>query len=139
MTVPLPDLVKIVLWAALCGTLSMGLYRLLSPQKRLAAAKDDATRTRQTLSGYDGSADGLPPLIRASLLAALRHMGLCLGPALVSSIPVIAIFLWMNTVYGTPAQEYLPFGPSWFRAWYVPFSVVMLAVSMVIKKAWRIV
>ncbi|MEI6563061.1 MAG: hypothetical protein WCO42_02000 [bacterium] len=135
----LPDLAKIAVWAVLCSIISMALYRWLSPQKRLAAAKDDANRTRLTLSRYDGPGDGLPPLIRASLLAALRHMGLCLGPALVSSIPVIAIFLWMNAVYGTPARDTLSFGPSWFRAWYVPFSVVMLAASLTIKKVWRIV
>ena len=116
----------------------MGLYRMLSPQKSLVAAKDDVARTRLALSGYDGPADGLLPLIRASLLAALRHMGLCLGPALVSAVPVIAIFLWMDSVYGTPVRDTLSFGPSWFRAWYVPFSFVMLAVSLVIKRVWHL-
>jgi hypothetical protein len=39
---------------------------------------------------------------------------------------------------GLPQREYLPVGPSWFRAWYVVFFGVLLAASLAIKAAARI-
>ena len=41
--------------------------------------------------------------------------------------------------FDMPEREYLPWGPGFLRAWYVPFCIVMVAVSLALKAAWRIV
>ena len=63
---------------------------------------------------------------------------------------------WWNLLFGNPAgylpadgalerleldlapNEYLPFGPSWLRAWYTVFFTALLVGSLAVKLIWRI-
>jgi hypothetical protein len=219
-----PAWMRLVLWGVIAAATSMGAYLVLSPQRRIARAKADALAARQALDAYDGEFAGAWPLIRAVLRSAVRQLGLVTWPAIVSSLPVLALLAWMSTTYGhgfpadgdpvairtvpeglgarletvpspvphreivvtdgggqelqrlpwqapvatihkrewwnlllgnpagylpdqgpleridldIPAKEYLPVGPDWLKAWYVPFFGVLLAASVAIKISARI-
>jgi hypothetical protein len=63
---------------------------------------------------------------------------------------------WWNLLFGNPAgylpedaavervaldlapSEYLPFGPSWLRAWYGVFFTALVVGSLAVKLIWRI-
>ena len=78
----------------------MGAYWLLSPQKRIAQAKADAIAARRALDAYDGEFAGAWPLIGSVLGAAMRQLGLVTVPALLASLPVLALLVWLSTAYG---------------------------------------
>jgi len=95
-----PAPLRLVLWGLIAAAFSMGAYFLLSPQRRIARAKADALEARQALDAYDGEFAGAWPLIRDVLKSAFRQLGLVTWPAIVSSLPVLALLAWMSTTYG---------------------------------------
>jgi len=101
----LPDTFRLILWGVAAGVASMGLYWLTSPQERLEKAKTDSIVARKALSAYDGDFDGIFPLMLNSLSASFRHLGLALGPALLGSLPVIFLMVWMSNSYGYRLPE----------------------------------
>lgn len=96
--VPAP--LRLALWALIAAALSMGLYVLLSPQRRIARAKADAVAARTALDAFDGSFAEAWPLIRNVLGSALRQLALVTWPAILSSLPVLALLAWVSTAYG---------------------------------------
>ena len=101
----LPDTIRLILWGIAAGAGSMGLYWLTSPQKKLKQAKQDANAARQAMSSYDGDFDGIFPLMVRSLSTSMRHFGLALGPALLGSLPVLFLMVWMSGSYGYRMPE----------------------------------
>jgi hypothetical protein len=91
---------RLVLWGVIGAVLSMGAYWLLSPQKRIARAKAEAIAARRALDAYDGEFAGAWPLIGRVLSPALRQLGLVTGPAVLASLPVLALLVWLSTAYG---------------------------------------
>jgi hypothetical protein len=78
----------------------MGAYWLLSPQARIARAKADALAARRALDAYDGELAGAWPLMGRVLRTALRQLGLVTSPAVIGSLPVLALLAWLSTTYG---------------------------------------
>jgi hypothetical protein len=101
---------RLVTWGIIGAGLSMGAYWLLSPQKRIAEAKADALAARRALDAYDGEFAGAWPLISRLLNAAVRQLGLVTGPALLASLPVLALLVWLSTAYGYafPSDSEIP-------------------------------
>ena len=91
---------RLVIWGVIAAVLSMGAYWLLSPQKRIAQAKADAIAARRALDAYDGEFADAWPLIGRVLGAAMRQLGLVTVPALLASLPVLALLVWLSTAYG---------------------------------------
>ncbi len=60
---PLPPAARLALWAAVAAGLSMWLYKLLSPQKKLAEAEAEALAARRELNAFDGEMDEAWPMI----------------------------------------------------------------------------
>ncbi|MGH6899606.1 MAG: hypothetical protein ACREJ5_24150 [Geminicoccaceae bacterium] len=224
-----PAPLRLALWGLIAAVVSMGAYLVLSPQRRITRAKADALAARRALDAYDGDFADAWPLIRDVLRSAFRQLALVTWPAILSSLPVLALLAWMSTTYGhefptqsdaveiqtvpqdlearletvpsvadpaapshhqivvidrsghvvdrvpwqapvptihkrewwnillgnpagylpdhgaleriyldIPAKEYLPLGPTWLKAWYVPFFGVLLAASLAIKVSARI-
>jgi hypothetical protein len=79
--------------------LVMGLYRLISPQRRLAAIKADAANARRQMAGFDGEFEQLTPLVRRSLTLSLQQVAWILAPALVASLPLIGCLMWLYSAY----------------------------------------
>ena len=84
----LPDAARLVLWAIFAGAASMGLYWFLSPQGKLEQAKRDVAEARRALAAYDGTFDGIWPVMGRSLSTSFRRLGLALGPAVAGQRPL---------------------------------------------------
>jgi hypothetical protein len=95
-----PPTLCLVIWGVIAAVVSMGAYWLLSPQRRIAQAKSDALAARRALDAYDGELAGAWPLMGRLLRAALRQLGLVTWPALLGSLPVLALLAWLSTTYG---------------------------------------
>lgn len=102
---PLP---RLIAWGCLMGVLLMALYRLISPQRKLAAIKAEAAAARRQIAGFDGEFDQLTPLIRRSLRLSLQQIAWILLPAIIASLPLIACLMWLYSAYSfsmPPAGE----------------------------------
>ncbi|MGF1476478.1 MAG: hypothetical protein ACFB6S_13025 [Geminicoccaceae bacterium] len=96
----LPEILRLVLWGFLGAVLSMTLYSLVSPQRRLTALKASIADARRDLAGYDGEFEGLWPRIGRLLGLSFRQLGLVLLPALIASLPVLALLVWTSNQFG---------------------------------------
>ncbi|MDJ0652676.1 MAG: hypothetical protein QNJ40_00870 [Xanthomonadales bacterium] len=101
----LPALLRVALWGAVSGVLSMWLYALLSRQDALAELKGEIKQSQAAINSFDGEFNEMWPLIRRSLGLSLRHLRLALGPALWAGIPVIFVMAWISNHYGYMAPE----------------------------------
>lgn len=96
----LPPLLRLILWAVAGAGASLALYRWLSPQRRIVAAKGEALDARRRLNAHDGDLESALPLMRQSMKAALRHVGLVFPAAMAASLPVLALLVWLDGAYG---------------------------------------
>lgn len=104
-----PASVRLALWSALGGALSMALYRVLSPQKRLAELEAKAAEARRALDAHEGEFAEAWPLIGQMLRLSLRRLRLVLWPALAAAVPMIALLVWLSTAFG---HQFPPQGAS---------------------------
>ena len=91
---------RLALWGAAGAVLSMWLYWVLSPQARIARIKTEAAAARQRLDGYDGPLADAWPLIGRMLRLALRQLAVVTWPAVLASLPVLFLIVWLSTAYG---------------------------------------
>jgi hypothetical protein len=96
----LPPLARLILWAIAAAILSLEIYRALSPQRRIAETKAAALEARRRLNAHDGDLESAMPLMRRSMALALRHVGLVMPAALLASLPVLALLVWLDGAYG---------------------------------------
>ncbi|WGF87429.1 hypothetical protein [Marinivivus vitaminiproducens] len=96
----IPPSVRLVLWAIAAAAVSMGLYRAISPQGRIAQAQAEVVEARRVLNGFDGEFADAWPLMKRMLGASLRHVGLVTGPAIAASLPVLFLLVWLSTAFG---------------------------------------
>lgn len=101
----LSETIRLIIWGLAAGAGSMGLYWLTSPQNKLEQAKQDSIAARKALAAYEGDFDGIFPLVARSLSTSFRHLGLAIGPALLGSLPVIFLMVWMSGTYGYRLPE----------------------------------
>lgn len=95
-----PSLLRLIVWAALGGGLSMGLYALLSAQEKIARISGEAATARRELAAYDQDFKGVWRLAGRSVSLSLRHLGLAAVPALVAGLPLVLLMTWLSTAYG---------------------------------------
>ncbi|WP_119304670.1 hypothetical protein [Dongia deserti] len=101
----LPPLLRLILWAIAGAAVSLALYRWLSPQRRIAEAKVAAQEARRRLNAHEGDLETALPLMRQSMKLALRHVGLVFPAALIASLPVLALLVWLDGAYGYQFPE----------------------------------
>ena len=97
---PIPPPARLILWAIAAAMLSLTIYRLLSPQSRIAETKRAAAEARRRLQRHDGDLETALPLMRRSIGLSLLQTGLVLPAAVVASLPVLALLVWMDGAYG---------------------------------------
>lgn len=90
-----PDALRVLAWGTLAGVAGMALYRMVSPQQRLAAVRADLALAQRALMDYDGDFAGLRPRLQRQFALALRQLLLTLGPSLLAGLPVILMWTWM--------------------------------------------
>ncbi|HET8702103.1 MAG TPA: hypothetical protein VFL97_10620 [Nitrococcus sp.] len=110
VAVVVPPLGRLILWGIVAALISMGLYRALSAQERIRHTKIKLAQLRQRLESYDGDFAAAGPLIGGLLRTALQQVGLVAWPAILSSLPLLALICWLSTAYGYayPAPGMVP-------------------------------
>lgn len=96
----LPDLLRVILWGAVGGIVSMLLFRALSRQQRLGELKREQRVVRESLDGYDGPMGEAWPLLGRMLGLSFRQVGLVLGPAIIASLPALSVIVWTSNEFG---------------------------------------
>lgn len=92
----LSPLVRVLVYAAASGWLSMAIYRRCSRQSELAELGRTAAILRRELAGYDGPFDGLVSRIRCLLRLNMKHLRLSLVPALLAGLPLLGVLPWLS-------------------------------------------
>ena len=95
----LPSALRIIIWGVLASIGSMAVYRWTSNQERIAETKRRMLESRKELNAFDGDLAGLWPLLGRNLVLAGRQLGLTFAPAMIASLPVIFVFIWMSSNY----------------------------------------
>lgn len=101
----LPPLIRLVLWGILAGWLTMIVYRRLSRQDRIGELKSEQKAQQKLIAEFEGEFNELMPLIRKALLTGLNQLGLALGPALLATIPVLFLIVWVAGEFGYQAPQ----------------------------------
>lgn len=95
----LSPMLKLAFWGIVGSVISMGLYVLLSSQEKLSQLKIEVATTRKELNDYDGEFSGAWKLISKSLKLSGKQIGLTLVPAVLASLPVLFLLVWLGTAY----------------------------------------
>jgi len=97
--VDMPPVVRLAIWAIIGAIISMGVYRLVSPQEKIKIAGSDTRDLIRKLAAYDGDFDGLTILIKSAFYASSRHFFIVLGPVVLASLPVLFLLSWLSYSY----------------------------------------
>lgn len=105
LALALPAVLRLLFWGILAGWLTMVVYRALSNQKKIAELKTQQKCQQKMIAEFDGEFAELLPLIRHTLVLGFRQLRYALGPALLASLPVLLIVIWVAGHFGhiTPA------------------------------------
>lgn len=96
----LPSVARLILWGVVAGVASMLLYKILSPQRALAACKARAAELKEKLNNYDGELSGMWRIAGPLLGTSLRQVGLAATPAVAASVPLLFLLVWVSNEYG---------------------------------------
>jgi len=96
----MPPMLRLVFWGILAGWISMVVYRQLSNQEKIGGLKALQKEQQKNIAEFDGEFSELLPLIRHTLALGLRQMGFALGPALLATVPVVFIVIWVAGEFG---------------------------------------
>ena len=99
----LPPVLRLVLWGILAGWMTMMVYRLLSNQEKIGELKAQQKVQQKLIADFDGEFEELMPLIRHTLALGFKQLGLALGPALLSTLPVLFLIVWVAGAFGNEA------------------------------------
>ena len=104
LALALPPLLRLLLWGIVAGWLTMLLYRRLSNQEKIGQLKAEQKVQQKLIAEFDGEFGELMPLIRKTLGTGFRQLGLAIGPALLATVPVLFVVVWVagQFAYGLP-------------------------------------
>ena len=99
LALALPPLLRLAFWAVFAGWLTMAVYRRFSNQEKIRALKTRQKQQQAALADFDGEFAQLLPLVRGALALGFRQLGVSLGPALLATLPVLFIVIWVAGEY----------------------------------------
>lgn len=97
--------VRVGLWGALCGGAAMLVFYLASDQKKISTLKTKSKELRKKILSLDTEDSEVKRLIKENLSVSLKLLYKVLFPALLSTLPIIVIFLWMDVYYACKVPE----------------------------------
>lgn len=100
LTTILPAPLAVALWGAVAAVLSLELYRVTSPQKKIDRIRHDARTAQQQLADYDGEFEGAAPLIRRMLALSFKRVMIVVPATLVAALPIVVLLAWLSNSYG---------------------------------------
>ncbi len=96
----LPASVHILIWAAIGAFLSMELYRVLSPQAKVAQLKLELQEVQAKVADFDGEFPEAWPMLKHMIGLALQRIVAVLPSTLIASLPLLCIVVWLDSAYG---------------------------------------
>ena len=99
----LSPLLRLVFWGILAGWLTMVVYRRFSNQEKIGELKGQQKVQQKKIAEFDGEFEQLMPLIRHTLTLGFKQLGHALGPALLSTVPVLFLIVWVAGAFGNEA------------------------------------
>lgn len=93
----LPFAVRLSMWGALAGTLSITIYTKLSPQASIAKLKKKTWSLQRKMLCMNIEFVDFLRLSKENMKTTIRLFATVLGPALVSALPVIFLAIWIHT------------------------------------------
>ncbi len=104
LAMALTPMLRLIIWGILAGWLTMVVYGFFSDQGKIGRLKAQQKKQQKDIAKFDGEFAELMPLIRQTLALGFRQLGLALGPALLATIPVLYIIIWVagEFAYETP-------------------------------------
>jgi len=100
LAMALPPVLRLAVWGVVAGWLTMVVYRFFSDQEKIGELKAQQKSQQKGIAEFDGEFAELMPLIRHTLALGFRQLGLALGPALLATIPVLFIVIWVAGEFG---------------------------------------
>jgi uncharacterized membrane protein (DUF106 family) len=100
-----PVFLRLLLWGILAGWLTMLLYRRLSNQARISEVKKQQKEQQKIMMDFEGEFDELMPLIFSTLGLGFRQLRLALGPALLASLPILILVIWVAGQFSHHAPD----------------------------------
>ncbi len=102
----LPLYGRLLLWGAVAGVAAMGIYAAVSNQSAIAALKTKTKNLRrQMLDPSLEKGSEFAALAKANLKTSLLYLGKVIGPALLSTLPVLLLAVWLDTYHGYELAE----------------------------------
>jgi hypothetical protein len=101
----LPPLVRLIIYGAVSGAVTMLVYGLVSNQEAIRRQKVRIQAIRDELKVAQDDFARTMQLSRQNLGAALRLLGLSAWPAVVASLPVLVMILWLSMRWSQPMPE----------------------------------
>ena len=95
-----PPLGRVMIWGCLAGVASILLYKIVSPQKRLAILKDESDSLKRKIKGLAADDPAYKTVAATAIKVSLRRLYLSLVPAVISSLPVLFLVVYLDTEYG---------------------------------------
>lgn len=95
----LPPAARLVVWSVVGAVVSMGLYWLLSPQRKIEDLKLRLKQAQAALDSHEGELKEAFPLMRSTLSLALRQVFVILVPAVVASLPLLFLLAFVYSAY----------------------------------------
>jgi hypothetical protein len=121
----LPDLARVLLYAALAAWLSMVLYKWVSPQRRLRAVQRMTRRVQRSMLADDIEFDELMRRARRSLVLGSRQIWMTLWPTFLTALPLLFLLSWMSNRF----DARLPSAGAPFKLCVLPASAGSLLQS----------
>ena len=100
LAMALTPILRLIIWGILAGWLTMVVYGFFSDQGKIGRLKAQQKKQQKKIGEFDGEFAELMPLIRHTLALGFRQLGLALGPALLATIPVLFIIIWVAGEFG---------------------------------------
>lgn len=96
-------MIALILYGFGAGLISMLLYWLLSPQRRIGEHKKELSRLRRLLAAEEDEFSNVLRLSLQSLAVTGKVLGLTLAPVFVAVAPVLLLIVWVEGAYSKRA------------------------------------
>mgnify|MGYP001827080311 FL=1 len=100
LAMAMPPVLRLLIWGVFAGWLTMVVYRYISDQEKIGELKKQQRKQQKNITEFDGEFTELLPLIRHTLALGIRQLGLALGPALLATVPVLFVVIWVAGQFG---------------------------------------
>lgn len=135
----LPLVLRVCMWGALAGGITMAVYMATSPQVLIYCLKQRTADLRRRMMDPDLESAAFWSLSAENLRVSLALLGRVTGPALLSALPVLLLAAWIDAVCGSAVLlGGFGFLPDWALGWETPFFLATLVTTLAIRIAWRV-